>query len=385
VTAFGYGIGLGIRVDERLGAVVGHSGGLPGYGSHMRWLPDHGVGVVALSNVTYGNMQAACVDAVEVLADLDALGPKNVVPASPALSDAARRAVELTNEWRGEAAGSLFADNVAPDDALDRRAAEAREVVARHGPVTMDSLDADAPTRGDVVAAGGLVKIELELNHEGNVQWWKLDDRARPSDAPIVTDPVALAALPNSAYVVLRPVADLADAFGRWRGEVLDRLGGAHAILPAPHATLKSFSSAAVPLTAEDESRIATVVEAWAAVTPPIELRAKALDLFEEAEQVPIVRLAMPPLFRAALVDLWQRCAAAGLPAGYSDHIGSENWIGHLSLCYPDAPEVARWEELRTWMRHLDVGDVASVALEAELIAFGDGAERRLGRYTFTR
>ena len=30
-----------------------HAGGLPGYGSQMRWLPDHGVAIVALGNLTY--------------------------------------------------------------------------------------------------------------------------------------------------------------------------------------------------------------------------------------------------------------------------------------------------------------------------------------------
>ena len=41
-------IGLGVTDDLRLGTVIGHSGGLPGYGSHMRWIPDRGVGVVAV-------------------------------------------------------------------------------------------------------------------------------------------------------------------------------------------------------------------------------------------------------------------------------------------------------------------------------------------------
>ena len=33
--------------------VVAHSGGLPGFGSQMRWLPDYGVGIVAFGNLTY--------------------------------------------------------------------------------------------------------------------------------------------------------------------------------------------------------------------------------------------------------------------------------------------------------------------------------------------
>ena len=87
---------------------------------------------------------------------------------------------------------------------------------------------------------------------------------------------------------------------------------------------------------------------------------------------------------RAALQDLWARAAAASLPAGYSDHIGADAWKAHLSLCYPsERPKTAIAEPLRTWMQHQDAGDTRSAALEAELVAFGDGAERRLGRFPF--
>ena len=384
--AYGYGIGLGARVDHRLGTVIGHSGGLPGYGSHMRWIPDRGVGVVAVSNVTYGNMHAACIEALETLADLDALPPARELEATPALTAAAERAVALANDWRDEDARALFADNVALDESFDRRAAEATAAVARHGRLAMESLDVDAPTRGDVVAAGGLVRIELELNHEDRVQWWKVSDRSLPSDLPILRDPVRLAAIPPTAYVLLRPAGDLADAFDRWRGETLDRLGGLRAVLPMPHATLKAFGSTKAPLAPGDEDRIVEVVAAWAADTDPIELRAEGIELFDGDEPVPVVILSMPGSFTEAIRDLWERSAAADLPAGDSDDIGAANWRAHLSLCYPDAaPSEAIWEQLRTWARYVEVDEAASTASEAEVVAFGDGTERRLGRFPFTR
>jgi 2'-5' RNA ligase len=240
--------------------------------------------------------------------------------------------------------------------------------------------------RADVVAAGSLVKIEFELNHEDKVQWWHVLDRSVPSDVPILRDPVRLAAQPRSAYVVLRPTADLADAFDGWQGDVLDRLGGVRAVLPAAHATLKAFGSTDAPIHPDDEGRIAEVAAAWAADTDPIELRAHAIELFDADEPVPVVILTMSETFRRATVDLWAQSEAAGLPAGYSDHIGAANWRAHLSLCYPATkPPAATWESLRTWTRYVDVGDVASMAFEAEVVAFGDGTERRLGRFPFRR
>jgi CubicO group peptidase (beta-lactamase class C family) len=382
--AYGYGIGLSMRLDPRLGTIVTHSGGLPGYGSHMRWLPDRKVGVVAVSNVTYGGMAWPCAEALELLADLDALPKAPEEIASPMLQSAATRAVDLVNDWSDDAARDLFADNVELDDPLDRRAKEAADAVARHGALTLESLDVDAPQRGDVIAAGGLVKIELELNHEGKAQWWLVHDRTKPSDAPIVTDPATLRELPRSGYVVLRPAADLADAYERWQGEVLDRLGAPGATLPAPHATMKAFGSSEAPLTDHDESRIAEVVEAWAAATAPIELRAASLGAFDEDDgtPVPVALLDMSTGFGAAQRDLWACAADAELPPGYSDHIGADAWEGHLSLCYLRArPEPPVWEPLLAWLRHHDTGGAGSTAYEAELVAFGDGVERRLGRF----
>jgi len=387
IASFGYGIGLGVRLEERLGAIVGHSGGLPGYGSHMRWMPDRGIGVVALSNVTYGDMHGACVETLERLADADLLPPARTVAPTPAMTAVAERAIALVNDWRDDDASALFADNVALDEDLGRRAAQAAAVIDRHGPLSVERFEADTPTEGDVVTAGGAVRLELALNHDGRVQWWELVDRTQPSQEPLLSDPSALAAQPRSAYVVLRPAGELADAYDRRRGEVLDRLGGVACVLAGAHATLKPFGSADVPIDPEDEARIADVVRDWASSTAPITLRAEALELWDgDAEHVPVLTLVKDDAFGAALADLWDRCAAAGLPASGLDRLGADGWRPHLSLCYPaSSPTPSVWEPLRTWARHVDLGDASSVALEVELVAYGDGSERRLGRYPFTR
>jgi CubicO group peptidase (beta-lactamase class C family) len=370
--AVGYGIGLGVRHDPRLGHVVGHSGGLPGYGSHMRWLPERGVGVVALSNVTYGAMSAACDEALDVLADRDGLGPGRP-PDAPALREAATRAAALLSAWSDERADALFTDNVALDEPYDRRAREAADLVARHGPLEVDEVEPETPLRGAFTAAGGLVRVDLAIAHDGRVQWLEVADRSTPSDEPVIADPKVLREAAGTAYVVLRPTGDLADAFVRWQGEVLDRLGGARATVPAAHATVKAFGSSSAPLTDDDLERIREVVEDWASATAPIDLRAVALDVFEGDEAVPVVRLAPIP----ALADLWARAAAAGLPGGYSDAIGADGWIAHLSLAYPVEPEPARWAELVAWARGVDVGDLSCTVATAELLVFDGGPERR--------
>ncbi|MGZ8630218.1 MAG: serine hydrolase [Actinomycetota bacterium] len=378
VSVTGYGIGLGIRIDERLGTSVGHSGGLPGYGSHMRWLPEHGVGVIGLSNVTYGSMHGACIEALEVLADRDELGPAYPVEPTPGLADDATRSAALLSSWTDAEADALFADNVGPDEAYERRAREARELVARSGPLVVESLDPETPMRGTFVTGGGLVRVELGLHHEGRVQWLDVEDRLRPSEVPILVDERKLRQAAGTAYVVVRPVADLADAFMRWQGEVLDRLGGAPAVVPVAHTTLKAFGSADVPLAEVDETQIVEVVTAWAAHQRPIELRVVALEVFED-DRIPVVRLDATASFRAGMVALRDVAAGAGAPFGDSDDIAVEGWIPHLSLAYPHDVEPARWAELGAWTRGVQVGGAMSVALEAELVVYDGGAERRLG------
>ena len=376
----GYGIGLSVRVDERLGVSVGHSGGLPGYGSHMRWLPEHGVGVIGLSNVTYGNMAAACVEALEVLADRDELGPAHTVEAARALEDAAEGAVALLASWNDSDADALFADNVGLDEPYERRAIEAAGLAERHGRLDGGSLTAETPLRGAYSTAGGLVRVELGLDHGRKVQWLDVQDRTRPSDDPIVVDETKLRAVAGTAYVVVRPVGDLADAFTRWQGEALDRLRAAPAVAPGGHTTIKAFGSPQAPLTLADERAIVEVARGWAGAQRPLELRAQRLDVFEE-EMVPVVRLVRTGALVEALRDLWTRAGREGLPPSGADRIGVDDWVPHLSLVYPGVVEPVIRTQLVTWARLVDTGGVSCIAGAAEVVAYDGGDERRLATF----
>ena len=48
----GYAFGLRVSQTCTFRHVVAHSGGLPGYGSQMRWLPEYGVGIASLNRAT---------------------------------------------------------------------------------------------------------------------------------------------------------------------------------------------------------------------------------------------------------------------------------------------------------------------------------------------
>ena len=160
----GYGFGLNLRDDTDLGMVIAHSGGLPGYGTNMRWLKGRGIGVIALANTTYASMGALT---LRMLAELhrDGLLPSRPQVAAPELEVAAHRLVALLNDWSHDHADALFSDNVALDESFERRAAAAARLVEQHGPLRVLGLRATSWGSGiiDVQGNGSPFTITLEL------------------------------------------------------------------------------------------------------------------------------------------------------------------------------------------------------------------------------
>jgi CubicO group peptidase (beta-lactamase class C family) len=166
IDAGGYGYGLFVRHDTRFSHFVYHSGGLPGYGSNMRWLPGRGIGVIALGNATYVPMSVMARRMMEILDDHRLIPAVQIEP-SAALVDAAQRLAVLLSDWSESAADDLFADNVALDEPLDRRARKATDSVAAHGSLTMDAVAAVTPMRGVATlrhADGTARRMDLELS-----------------------------------------------------------------------------------------------------------------------------------------------------------------------------------------------------------------------------
>lgn len=161
----GYGYGLFVEEDERLGGVVQHPGGLPGFGSSMRWLPEHRVGVVALANLTYARMSDATRDAL----DLVVASERHRVAAQLALRLAAQLAA-----WDPAAEAALFSDNVLLDVAREERIEQARALT----PFTVGEVDALSETQAVLplhTAAGERrLRVWLTPEREPRVQHYEV-------------------------------------------------------------------------------------------------------------------------------------------------------------------------------------------------------------------
>jgi CubicO group peptidase (beta-lactamase class C family) len=118
----GYGYGLGIRQSCLFPRLVSHSGGLPGFGSIMRWLPDYGVGIIALGNLTYTGWSGVTGKALELLSGTGGLVPRAVPPA-PVLVQRREQVTRLVSRWDDALADSIAAMNLYLDQSKDRRRA----------------------------------------------------------------------------------------------------------------------------------------------------------------------------------------------------------------------------------------------------------------------
>ena len=149
----GYGYGL-VTIDHPdLGRVITHSGGLPGYGSNMRWLPGRGVGAIALANSTYAPMLELTARLLAVVAEQGLVTPDRPAVTSD-VDAAAHRLVALLNNWDDGDALELFTESLVLDDTIDRHAAAAAGFVEGHGPLTVATVEATSSAAAKVRCVG---------------------------------------------------------------------------------------------------------------------------------------------------------------------------------------------------------------------------------------
>ena len=120
LNAGGYGYGLRVAQTCLFRSSVSHTGGLPGFGSLMRWLPDHGVGIVALGNLTYTSWTNPAEQALQILARTGGLEPRAPQPA-PVLVERREQVSRLVTRWDNALADSVAAMNLFLDESKERR------------------------------------------------------------------------------------------------------------------------------------------------------------------------------------------------------------------------------------------------------------------------
>lgn len=131
-----YGNGLGWSMDSQGRIGIGHSGGLPGYGSNYRFLPDYGAGVIAFANRTYAPASRGVSKALDLLVERARLA-KREVSVSPILETRHAQVAELVQSWDADLGEEIAADNFFLDHSRAERMKLAQEELAKAGKITM--------------------------------------------------------------------------------------------------------------------------------------------------------------------------------------------------------------------------------------------------------
>jgi CubicO group peptidase (beta-lactamase class C family) len=167
----GYGFGLHVEHDEKLGVFVSHSGGYPGFSSHMRWHVPTGLGVVVLENATYsGAWETATTLIGQVLQETGFRLP-NIEPWTQTFN-MALQAESLIRNWNDNLTLQIFTGNVALDVPLDERKALIERLLHDVGglidPPTevFKGRQSDSPLhlKWTLAAANGTLQCEVRLS-----------------------------------------------------------------------------------------------------------------------------------------------------------------------------------------------------------------------------
>jgi CubicO group peptidase (beta-lactamase class C family) len=133
-TAAAYAYGLRWTKDCEARETVGHSGGLPGFGSNWSILPEYGLGVIYFGNVTYASTGTPNTMVMDTLIRMAQLKPRQLAP-SNILTQRRNELVKLLPDFTNATTSGIFADNFFSDYFTDVMKKDANAIFAKAGKI----------------------------------------------------------------------------------------------------------------------------------------------------------------------------------------------------------------------------------------------------------
>jgi len=161
INAYGYGLRYTRDCDNRV--YVGHTGGLPGFGSQWSIMPEYGVGIVAFANLTYAKAGLINTQVLDTLLTLSGLAPRQLPP-SAILKQRKSELLKLLPTWDKAAESGLFADNFFMDYSLAQLKTEAKDIFAKAGQINnVSDVIAENQLRGYFIINGAHSNIRISF------------------------------------------------------------------------------------------------------------------------------------------------------------------------------------------------------------------------------
>lgn len=158
-----YAYGLGWRRDSRGIVTINHSGGLPGYGSIYFFCPNHGVAVIAFSNLRYGPVYGPSGQAINLLLDQAKL-PARKLAVSDILEKRREQVARMIQSWDAALVAEITAENFLLDRALADWKADAAKNFAAIGAVkSVGAIVPENQLRGTFPIEGEKGKLNVRF------------------------------------------------------------------------------------------------------------------------------------------------------------------------------------------------------------------------------
>lgn len=163
-----YGYGLRWVQDCEHNINIGHSGGLPGFGSNWKILPQYGIGFVSFANRTYAPANALNTQIMDTLIALADLKPIPLA-ISAVLKERQSQLVSLLPSWEKAATSGIFAENFFLDYFTNSLKKEAEAIYQKAGKIKkVGEMMPENNLRGAFVLEGenANIKISFTLSPE---------------------------------------------------------------------------------------------------------------------------------------------------------------------------------------------------------------------------
>jgi CubicO group peptidase (beta-lactamase class C family) len=181
VNAYAYGMRWAKDCNSR--TYVGHTGGLPGFGSQWNIMPEYGIGVVAFANLTYARAGIINAAVLDTLLSLSGIVPRQLPP-SDILIRRKNELIRILPTWENAEKSDLFARNFFMDYFTGQLKAEAQSAFAKAGKIKkIQELVAENQLRGYFILEGtnANIRVSFTLTPENppKIQEYHLDLIAR--------------------------------------------------------------------------------------------------------------------------------------------------------------------------------------------------------------
>ena len=161
--ASAYCYGLRWRKYSNGMTAVGHTGGLPGFGSEWTIYPEYGIGVMSFANLTYANAGSINIQVTDTLLRMSGIKPRQL-PASNILIQRRDELLKLLPNWDNAQASGIFAMNFFMDYFPDKLKAEAKAFFDKAGKINrVGEVVAENQLRGYFIMNGEQANIRVSF------------------------------------------------------------------------------------------------------------------------------------------------------------------------------------------------------------------------------